>query len=345
VLDLYDGNLVQTFDHNTPGTNKLTINDAFGGRLHNSGLDRNKDGQTDFVFLGYTDDADQEPRDFWKMGGGVIKIFTGDAAPGRWAVETILQSDNNPVTGSVLAMDCFSVHNDHPYLYFGTGRYFISDDQTHKDSGNDRNFLYGVPFTCDSSNACTGGGVNMNNVKNNSELTCQNVVDSGEYPTQGSWKIPLRPNRDEFLSERFFLDPGITDHDVVFFTTSSPTDVICQCGGESRAWAVNCATGRGIGVDVCENEEEQGLYAVDPDIEFQLNVQLSGGNIAQVTEADFTGGAGRNGNGPEGDDGNGDGPGGDDENGGESKDIGPGIGGGGGPSFGKSGDRTYWKQW
>lgn len=277
VLDLETGQHIRTFDG-------LNINRAYGGRLFTNGFDENKDGQTDFVFLGYTDKADQTDGRFDKMEGGIIKIHTGHGNPAEWQAEVYVPDiEGNAATGPVKIMDCFPDILPYPYLYFGTGRYFVPDDRT-QGGPNDRNHLYGVPFTCDSDNICATGSIS--NIGNASDVTCDDIDNMENNPANAAWKIELDPAAGHFLRERCYSEPATTDYDIVLYNTMKPTDVICECGGKSRAWAVNCATGRGLGFDICPEIPEND-YMVDPDIAFTFLVQLSGSDIHEYGGDDF----------------------------------------------------------
>ncbi|MCF8027096.1 MAG: hypothetical protein K9K81_01910 [Desulfobacteraceae bacterium] len=283
VVDLADGTLVRT--HEMP-----SLNNAFGGRLFTKGLDRrpkdgesDKDGQTDFVFLGYTNNADQTQDSLDKMKGGIIKIYTGAPDPSGWEFDTFLtNSVQNPITGPVKAMDCFPEIIKDPYLYFGTGRYFIPDDDTGGSNENDVNYLYGVPFTCDVDNTdCSG----INSIGNASDLDCSDVTGVATNAQAASWKIPLEIKQGNFLRERCYSTPATTKYDIVFFDTAKPTDVVCECGGRSRSWAINCATGRGLGVNICSEEGNTDYMVSETDFEYMS--QLSGGDIQQTGSSEF----------------------------------------------------------
>ncbi|MDY0361318.1 MAG: hypothetical protein RBR08_07685 [Desulforegulaceae bacterium] len=275
VVDLLTG---EEKDIHGDSSSEMNISNSYGGRLFTNGLDLNDDGQTDFVFLGYTDKADGSLKD---MGGGVIKIYTGSDDPTKWDYNTsFLTSVNNPITAPVTSEECFSDSIPYPYLYFGTGRYFIANDDTQKTL-TDKNYLYAVPFTCDENN---NNCATINSIGNASDLTCDKLKNVQTNPAQAAWKIELKGNEGAFLRERCYSDPSPSDKNIVFFTTAMPTIGICQCGGQSRSWSLNCATGRGILYDICENET---VFEIDPKIRFQYLLQLSRGNIMEYGNDDF----------------------------------------------------------
>ena len=273
VVNLKNGTLAHT--HEEPN-----FNAAFGGRLFNEGLDLNKDKQTDFVFLGFTNKAD---KGYDKMTGGIYKIYTGGTNPSSdWSFDVFMSNNiGDPVTGPVLAMDCFPDVIPYPYLYFGSGRYFVSNDET--GGNNDYNHLYGVPFTCDINNE---GCSTISSITNSSDLDCSDV--GSDNANAAAWKIPLEGKSGPFLRERCYSTPTPTNYNMVFFDTAAPTNIVCECGGRSRSWAVNCASGRGLGDDVCgENDELEGKYNPSS-LPFKYLVQLSGGDIQDPEKGEFT---------------------------------------------------------
>ena len=283
TVDLFTGEEKNVFGDKTSEKN---IKNAFGGRLFTNGLDVNEDGQTDFVFLGITSNADG---DFNKHKGGIIKIYTGSSDATQWVYTTnFLAFADNPITAPVKVMDCFPDELDFPFLYFATGRYFSSEDET-QDGTNDYNRLYGVPFIYDENNARITGGSGISSASNSSVLTCDSLNAINTNPQQAAWYIDLDPASGNYYRERCYSDPTITDYDVVFFNTTKPISVACECGGQSRSWVLNCATGQSIYDILCDGDDEDATqYVVDPKIQFNYLVQLSGGDINQYGEDDFT---------------------------------------------------------
>lgn len=278
TVDALTGTELNVFGDQNSEMNKRN---AFGGRLFTDGLDVNEDGQTDFVFVGYTDTASGA---YSKMKGGIIKVWTGDSDATKWNYDTsFLTFAANPITAPVRTMKCFPDQLPFPYLYFGTGRYFVPDDQT-QDSTNDINHLYGVPFIYDANNSRITGGANINSANNSSSLTCSNVNSISTNPQQASWKIPLEGASGDYLRERSYSDPTTTDFNVVFFDTAKPISKVCETGGLSRTWIVNCASGQSIGSTLCTGTV---AYKVDS-LTFKYLVQLSGGDIQQHEESEFT---------------------------------------------------------
>jgi type IV pilus assembly protein PilY1 len=288
TLDLFTGAELRVYGDQT---SEMNINNAFGGRLFTYGLDVNEDGQTDFIFLGYTDTASGA---YNKMKGGIIKIHTGSDDPDNWDYDTsFLTFAANPITAPVKAMECFPDELDYPYLYFGTGRYFSADDVT-QDGTNDLNHLYGVPFIYDENNNRLVGGSGINSSNNSSNLTCDSLNAIDTNPQQAAWHIELEAAGGDYLRERSYADPTTTDFNVVFFDSAQPTDIVCESGGRSRSWVVNCATGQAITDIICDaDDEDETQYVVDSSIQFQYLVQLSGGDIQQHEDDEFSNEGGR----------------------------------------------------
>lgn len=97
------------------------------------------------------------------------------------------------------------------------------------------------------------------------------------------WVIDvLEPTGNNYLKERTTTDPTFADGlDVVFFTTMQPSSKLCDFGGRSRMWAVNCMSGDSIW---------SGCPGYEIDIPpGSLLLQLSGGNIEDATldQSDF----------------------------------------------------------
>jgi type IV pilus assembly protein PilY1 len=279
TVDLFTGEEKDVFGDKS---NELGINNAFGGRLFTNGIDINEDGQTDFIFLGFTENADGA---YSKMKGGIIKIWTGSDDPLDWDYDkTFLGFNANPITAPIKVMDCFPDQLSFPFLYFGTGRYFVSNDET-QDTNGDVNYLYGVPFNYGADNTPIKGASSINSSNNASALTCETLDKINTNPLQAAWHIPLEEAGGNYLRERCYSDPSITEYNIVFFDTARPTDVVCECGGQARSWVVNCASGMAIDDVICAGTDK---YVVDEKIQFTYLIQRSGGDIQQYGEDEFT---------------------------------------------------------
>ena len=262
VLDLRTGTLIDEVDKNDD-PDLSSLNNSFGGKLFTEGLDVNGDGQTDFVFVGYTKNVGSTSQ------GGVIKIWTGDANPSNWDYDTnYFNLSNNPTTAKVETMYCFGKY----YTFFGTGRYFYKTDNE-----SDINAIYGVPFLCDENNNCETGSINSAHDASSTPLDCANVGDK----TQGAWMISLKDDDGAYMKERVISNPTVSNFGAVFFISTRPTGDVCAFGGRTRTWALNCATGAPITDNTCPG----ATVDLKP---FKFLVQLSGGDIKEYGQSDYT---------------------------------------------------------
>lgn len=271
-------------------TEFASYNSAFGGRLFTNGIDYNDDGDTDLVFFGVNDangtagtvmalvptngtlidgtTINYDPTDKVEAGG------TDETA--NWVFDSVFESTTAPVVTKIVYGDCF----DNPFIYFGTGRWFYKDDNPGINI-NDTEKLYGVLIRDCLTDLMSGKTCSIN-FSNNSNDICKEVVGLDDETTLG-WVIDdLEPSGNGYLKERTTTDPTYgTDMDIVFFTTMQPSSKVCDFGGRSRMWAVNCMSGDDIwgGCPDYTNNPESG----------SLLLQLSGGNIegASLDKLDF----------------------------------------------------------
>ncbi len=270
---------VYKFDGNGFGgfikKNSLTsYNNAFGGRLFTNGIDYDDDGSTDAVFFGVS----QKTGSSWQ--GNIIGILTDFVNPALWAIETVFNRAREPVTSKVVHMKCFNMN----YIYFGTGRWFYKMDEP-GTSSSDKEKLYGIRI--DECLQEGSGHCSLNSAYSASD-TCR-LLDSGTVQNI-SWVVDdLLPKDATFFKERTITDPTVSDYNAIFFTTMQPSADICQFGGRSRVWALNCATGGNI-TSTCENK-----YILT-DVGGSLMLQLSRGNIEPIAvrPESFTNDAGQN---------------------------------------------------
>ncbi len=257
VLDLLTGKLEATIP--TGESN------AFGGRLFKFGYDFNGDGDTDYLFEGFS----RSTSNGWK--GGIAVLDTREDSPKDWSV-TVIDSVNDvstrtsltlgPVTAKVVVNDCFG----NPYLYFGTGKWFYRDEEA---SGVER--LFALPLNC-TATGCTV----ITNVVNATDSSGSDEVcidlNSGK---RVGWYINLNTDDEGYLAERSVTDPTQTDLDIALFTTIEPTSDVCGFGGRSRLWLLNCATGSSVTHD-CKNFKVSSFVGT-------VLLQLSGADIHQIS--------------------------------------------------------------
>ncbi len=212
------------------------LDNAFGGRLFTEGLDVNEDNQTDFFFVGYTKKTGSAT-----CHGGVIKVWTGDIDPSNWDYnDNFFNLAQNPVVAKIETMKCY----DHWFVYFGTGRYFSKND-----NDQDINHLFGLPFPCDYQNNCSPNTINSAHASDET-VDCPNVMTF--QSNKGGWDIELPDDTSSSLKERCYSDPLIVDEkDIVYFITATPTSDVCDFGGHSKVYGLNCATGESIDNQSC----------------------------------------------------------------------------------------------
>jgi len=238
---------------------------SFGGRLFKEGYDFNGDGDTDYLFIGFS-------RNFsGSWVGGLAVLDTRDSVPSNWTV-TIIDSVKDvsknayfilgPITAKVVVNECF----EKPYLYFGTGKWFY---KTEESSGIER--FFGLPLNCNAA-GCTvvTDVVNATNSSNSNDVCTE--LNSGN---RVGWYVNLNTGDVGYLAERVITDPTETNLNVVMFTTIEPTSDVCGFGGRSRMWLLNCATGGSV-TQECKN------FKVDSFIGTVL-LQLSGANIQEIS--------------------------------------------------------------
>ncbi len=229
------------------------IGNAFGGRLFYEGLDIDEDGNTDFVFLGYT-----KGTIISSQTGGVIVINTSGGYSFTDITENIASGTMPPVVTSINYMSCFG----QTYIYFGTGKWFYKEDNP---LSNTPNRIYGIPLNCSTSGCSVMG--NVYDVSNSSEGVCNNI-GTGRV----GWYRELDIGGGSYMKEKNLASPSVTDFGGVFFATSQPTSDLCGVGGRHRIWHLNCATGAPI-TYICD------IYTVKS--EYTILYSDTGGRINQ----------------------------------------------------------------
>jgi type IV pilus assembly protein PilY1 len=215
ILDAETGNVENIID--------TGITEAFGGRLQYEGPDLDEDGNTDYLFLGYTKGSSISTQT-----GGILAIKTS----GGYSVSNLTSSidpEMLPVVTSVSFMDCFNV----PYIYFGTGKWFYKDDNPQTSKTNK---IYGIPLDCGSSECTVIGSVY--NISGSSTGVCSYISS-----TRAGWYRELELGSGSYMKEKNLASPSVTNFGAVFFATSQPNADICSIGGRHRIWHLNCATG------------------------------------------------------------------------------------------------------
>jgi type IV pilus assembly protein PilY1 len=226
---------------------------AFGGSMLPAVIDADRwnpmlDGNysDDALYVGYTK-ANSDPLTAltkWS-DGGVLRVLTKeDPNPANWTVSKVIDGIGPVTTGINRLQDR---KNKKLWLYWGTGRYFYTDD----DSTNIRH-LMGVQDRCYTSN-------------NNIDPNCNTVVAPGDDPEgtgkggvlsfsdlsnntyscntlagKKGWYTTLWPeNTDaQLAAERSITDAVPMGSGMVLYTTFMPTTDVCKFGGNSYMWAL-----------------------------------------------------------------------------------------------------------
>ncbi|WP_457621475.1 pilus assembly protein [Persephonella sp.] len=236
------------------------ISEAFGGRIHYEGLDINNDGNTDYLFLGYTKGSSISTQ-----SGGVLAIKTS----GGYSVTDLtpfIDPEMLPVVTSVMYMDCYNV----PYIYFGTGKWFYKEDNPQPTKPNK---IYGIPLNCDSTECSVLGSVY--NISDSPVGVCNYISTS-----RVGWYRELDLGSGSYMKEKNLASPSVTNFGAVFFSTSQPNLDICSVGGRHRIWHFNCATGAPITYNC-----DAGYYVTS---NYTLLYSDTGGRINQETKPDDT---------------------------------------------------------
>ncbi len=285
----------------------LGIANGFGGRLFTYGLDVNGDGYTDFVFFGYAGSPTGSASG-WQ--GGIGKIYTSATTtdltteqvatdPSNWDYDMTSYANiaptSQPITSKVATEQCFNT----TYLYAGTGRYFFPQDDY---TGSGSNYIMGIPFTCDEFNNNCTAVTSLGNSASCSPAcmtpssppsappSCCSVCTNAQQSnfSQAGWEYALDPAEvvttgplaGSYLQERLITDPTMSSTNTIYFTTTEPTSNPCQYGGQTRIWAMNCATGGAQSDTTCSG------HAVT-DTSGTLYLQTSTGAIYQINSGSF----------------------------------------------------------
>ncbi|MGC9194488.1 MAG: hypothetical protein ACP5IL_03430 [Syntrophobacteraceae bacterium] len=288
-----------------------SIANAFGGRLFTTGLDVDSDGYTDYVFFGYS----ASPNGTSNWSGGIGFVYTdayttsnktssidpvNGVDPSKWTfdVKTYDNIPQVPITAQIGIEPCWYNFDGSPltYLFAGTGRYFFPMDNYGSSGNSGLNFIMGVPFTCnDVYQNCGSPNINSLN-QNNDACSALASATSAKDLTQAGWLIdlsgPTTVAGESYGSERMITDPttspvGANGGNVIFFTTTEPTNNPCGYGGQTFLYGLNCATGSSIASQDCSNYVAPGTGG-------SIYIQTSTGAINAIsTSTSFTQNSGR----------------------------------------------------
>lgn len=218
------------------------ITNAFSGTLAGAVIDAdrwNKSSESNYeddaLYVGFTK-ASAEPittTTEWSTGG-VVRILTkGDADPAHWTVSTVIDAIG-PVTTGVSRLQDRKNHN--LWLYFGTGRYYFSGDDT-----SPVRKLIGLKDPCylatDKLDPLCTTATSL------SDLTNQTAGSMSSTVGNQGWYINLDSSDSLYGAERVVTDPVAMVNGAVYFTTFKPTSDICSFGGSSYMWGVGYKSG------------------------------------------------------------------------------------------------------
>jgi type IV pilus assembly protein PilY1 len=248
VLDLKTGALA------TPPIN-APVAEGFAGSMIGTNLDTDLDYQDDVLYIPYVRKCTSTTAicnaGTW-TDGGVLRLSTKeDVLPGNWAVSTLMDGIG-PVTSSIAKLQNKSANL--LWTFFGTGRYFFSQDGV-ADDAEKRRRIFGIKDPCLSSISgfflpnCTdsaGAPINVTDVANVETNPDTNTGYHGWYIdldadyTYGNVTPVVDPT---VRAERVITDPLAATSGVVFFTTYKPYANQCSLGGTTAIWATKYNTG------------------------------------------------------------------------------------------------------
>lgn len=279
VVDLRSGELLQTID--------TAIASAFAGSMTGGAIDADRGDPTsagkyqdDAIYVGYA----MKPSGTGAEGG-VVRIVTNESdlqeGAKAWTWSTVIDGVG-PVTSAVSRLQ--DKVNNNLWLYFGTGRYFFTQDDMLGPRA-----LYGVKEPC--YNFKPRG---VDNKLNKLDPLCADSVPVGRLIDQtipgnepavehAGWRINLDPPPEAGTAgaERLVTNPTSATSGAVFFTTFQPSTDLCLFGN-SYLWAVRYDTGLAI---------EDGL------LQGKVLVQLATGSLQEtgLSSGNFDGKYGRRG--------------------------------------------------
>lgn len=247
------------------------LNHSFVGRMFTDGLDANNDGITDAVFFPINWNPSSAPAG-WK--GNVVMVTPSNDPPTdlsstiNWNIQKVFNQGQAPITTKIEHGNCFGGTS----LYFGTGRWFYKTDEPGTTATSDVNSLYAIDISdclTEMLDGDAGTNCKLNTIHSNHIDECPTA-----NPGNHSWQYDgLEPFDGVYMKERVVSDPTLSeDYNIVFFTTAQPSSDVCDFGGRSRVFAMNCASGNNIFTAPCP-----GYEIKIPDASYLL--QLSGGNI------------------------------------------------------------------
>lgn len=230
-------------------------------------LDINLNYNVESVYIGETHDPshDSDPAN---DQGKIYHISTrNNADPAVWAyqtdpanwVDSVLFNPATPITASPTA----SIDEDENiWIYFGTGRYYKSEDKTDVT----QQYFYGIkdpcPYgVCPVGSDAVANGANIYDASNIVILTNGEVVGAtattwdafvDEVQAKDGWKIELAAGGERVLNRPSILGG------VVLFAPFTPESSICGYGGSGALYALYYETGTSYYEDILGTADYAG---------------------------------------------------------------------------------------
>ncbi len=257
VLDLKTGTIM-----NRMSGSPFQANGFFGAAAT---MDMNLDFQSNAVYIGET----YQSGGAWAGKMFRVLIGTPDEAvysgPSSWSASLLAstQSGQALVAPPAIASD----HNNIPWVYFGSGRYFSEDDKVDTSTQSfygvkDRTLADGTAAEAKSF----GDLIDVSNVTvtygaPNSTVSGSSVVGSGSTwenmltemrgnetsPTYG-WYLDATDISGSGTGERILEKPSVFGG-MAMFSSFMPVNDVCRVGGQGRLYAVYYETGTAFATD------------------------------------------------------------------------------------------------
>ena len=226
------------------------IANAFGGSMINAAIDTDRwnsavDGnyQDDALYVGYSmKRVDASSGEISWTDGGVGRILTKESTdPATWTFGKVIDGIGS-VTTSISRLQDRT--NKKLWLFFGTGRFYYTGDDTINDTYNQR-YIMGVQEPCYTAAnvldpACSASVLTLSDMKDQTTS-----IATALTTTQKGWYVQLdaKDSANSLGAERCITDTVALTNGSVYFTTFKPTTDVCKYGGYSYVWGVNYKTG------------------------------------------------------------------------------------------------------
>lgn len=210
-----------------------------------------------FVDIFYFGTVEKKKNKDWDGGLWSLKV-EGDTDPGNWAVKERVNTER-PVTGAPNV----GFYNEHPWIYFGTGKFWTISDKTDKTTQS----FFGIQdpkFTSGSYNFNTVSKSNLLDVSDikvktdTGDLNCIDGTQSCLPTSSGGETIDTFSGLVDYLTDKSNVDGWYRNLNstgervigqstllggLVTFTSYIPNSDICQAEGTSKLYSVYYITG------------------------------------------------------------------------------------------------------